>query len=316
MTQRAIVNQSESFKGFLETYKGKLAGVSKVDPAKAVNLALVAASKNPKLLQCEQKSILRCMMESSSLGIMPFSALNLAYIIPYFNGKTKTLEAQFMLSYRGIVEICRRSDKINSIEAHVVFEKDHFECNLGTYKTLKHSPFFGGDRGEIIAAYAVATHSNGDKQFDIMSRHEIEKTRSKSKSPNSGPWVEFFEEMAKKTVVKRLCKYLPISDESAEVIHKDNTNESTIETNVIIAESDDFDLSDVKEIQVDSAIKIAEKTNEANSLEQKKDFVLKEVETVSDLEIKNRVIGWLETADLNNIDKLIAYVQTYKAKGK
>jgi len=310
MNQRALVNQSDSFKCFLETYKGKLSGVSKIDPNRAVSLALVAASKNPKLLQCDQKSILRCMMESSALGIMPFSALQLGYIIPYFNGKTKVLEAQFQLSYRGIVEIVRRSEKIISIEAHVVYENDIFECTLGTYPKLQHSPNFKEERGKPVAVYAVATHSGGERQFDIMSIFDVEKVRAKSKSPNSGPWVDFFDEMAKKTVVKRLCKYLPISDDSAEIIHKDNENESTIENTVIIPE---VDLEDVKEVQIPSAIE-AQKTS---VFEQKLEALKAEIDSLPECEGKQTLLKTAITeSNIENVTKYIGNLKYSLSKGQ
>ena len=134
MNQKALSvgNQDklQTLKGLLEKSKGSIHAVlpTHMSAERMVKIALVAASRNPLLLQCDSMSMLRALMESSQLGLEPFTGLQQAYIIPYRNGKTGHYEAQFMPSYRGLIDLTRRSGEIKSIEAHVVYDNDVFEC--------------------------------------------------------------------------------------------------------------------------------------------------------------------------------------------
>lgn len=108
------------------------------------------------------------------------------------------------------------------IRAEIVREKDVFDYELGDDPKITHKPFMGGDRGKVTYAYAVATDRDGRKYRDVMSKEEIDKVRAVSRSQN-GPWSKWFDEMAKKTVAKRLIKTLPITnDRLQDAIAADN----------------------------------------------------------------------------------------------
>jgi recombination protein RecT len=77
------------------------------------------------------------------------------------------------------------------------------------------------DRGELTFVYAVARLVGGGVQFEVMSRVDIERVKAQSKAASDGPWVSHFEEMAKKTVIRRLFKYLPVSIEVQRAIGLD-----------------------------------------------------------------------------------------------
>ena len=147
------------------------------------------------------------VMQAVQLGLEP-GLLGHCYILPYKR------EATFIIGYKGMIDLARRSGHIQSIYAHAVHENDEFEYELGLHPKLEHKPSHG-DRGAFIGAYAVAHFKDGGYQMEFMPKSEIEKRRKRSASANSSysPWSSDYEEMAKKTVVRYMFKYLPISIE-------------------------------------------------------------------------------------------------------
>lgn len=216
-------------KRLLEHKKGNIAAVlpNHMTPERLIKIALVAASRAPLLLACSAESIYSALMDASQLGLEPFTGLNLSYIIPYRNGKTGVNEAKFIPSYRGMIELARRTGQIKSIDADVVYEKDKWEVEKGLNPKLVHIPMYDGkDRGKPLLVYAIARFKDGGYQFEVMTIQQIEFIRGKSKSANAGPWVEYWDEMAKKTCLKKLLKLCPMSTELAKAVAKDNAAES------------------------------------------------------------------------------------------
>lgn len=205
-------------------------------PDRMTRIALTELRKVPKLLTCTPESFCGAIMACSQLGLEPGSALGQIYLIPY--GK----EVQVQLGYKGMIELARRSGQIVSLSAHEVYEKDFFEFEYGLDEKLKHIPSLE-DRGKLIAVYAVAKFVGGGHQIEVMSKSDVDKIRATSKSGNSGPWLSFYSEMAKKTVVKKLFKYLPISIEKLQLATAlDDQADSGTQTvkDIFAAEGEDF----------------------------------------------------------------------------
>ncbi|MGH0678648.1 recombination protein RecT [Bacillus luti] len=194
-------------------------------------IALTTIRTNPKLLECEVPSLMGAVMQAVQLGLEP-GLLGHCYLLPFKNKKQNKMEVQFIIGYKGMIDLARRSGHIQSIYAHAVYENDEFEYELGLHPQLKHKPSFG-ERGEFIGAYAVAHFKDGGHQMEFMPKSEIEKRRQRSAAANSSysPWASDYDEMAKKTVVRYMFKYLPISIEVQsqaqhdEVVRKDITEE-------------------------------------------------------------------------------------------
>ena len=176
-----------------------------LDADRLARIAMTTIRQTPKLLECNIQSLLAAVMQSAQLGLEP-NILGQAYIIPY--GK----EAQFIIGYRGMIDLARRSGHIESIYAHPVYDQDEFDYEYGLDPKLRHKPAIG-DRGQFIGAYGVAKFKDGGYHFEFMPKSEIDKRRARSAAKNSGPWVTDYEEMACKTVIRHMFKYLPISIE-------------------------------------------------------------------------------------------------------
>lgn len=214
--------QMHSIKGLLESSKTAIASrlPKHLTADRILKVALTAINKTPKLLECTRESLLLSIMQAAELGLEPGGALGEGYLVPYGS------QCQFIPGYRGLISLARRSGQIISIEAHVVHEKDAFECTLGLDPALTHTPAWDEvDSGPLRFVYAVAKLKDGGVQFDVMSRAQIEAIRNKSKAGRSGPWVDHFEEMARKTVIRRLFKYLPVSVELATALEIQATAE-------------------------------------------------------------------------------------------
>jgi len=201
------------------------------DVDRFIKSALLAVSRNPELRKCTPASLFTAIVNAAELGLDFTPAKGHAYMIPYkVHG---TLEAIFMPGYRGLIDLARRSGVVSKIEARLVYGKDKFEMILGTKPGLKHQPYLGEDRGAVIGAYAVAFfHQNEEPQFEYMRLDEIKSIQARSKAGGSGPWKTDWNEMTRKTVVRRLFKYLPTSVEIDKAVEADNSAAGLIDLEV------------------------------------------------------------------------------------
>lgn len=215
-----VTTKANGLKGLLEAAKKDIGAAlpKHITADRMVRIATTEFRKTPKLLECTPVSFLGAVIQAAQLGLEPGGALGHCYLIPY--GK----EVQFIVGYRGMLDLAMRSDKVSHIAARAVHEGDEFEWELGLNEDLKHKPC--SEPGELTHVYCVVHLKNGCKMFDVMSRAEVEKVRKNSKAGNNGPWVSHFEEMAKKTVIRRLFKYMPLSIEIQRAVGLDEQAET------------------------------------------------------------------------------------------
>ncbi|SUB64025.1 P33 [Plesiomonas shigelloides] len=199
-------------------------------PERMIRIITTEIRKTPKLATCDVQSFIGAVVQCSQLGLEPGGGLGHAYLLPFGNGKAESGKpnVQLIIGYRGMIDLARRSGQIVSISSRIVREGDQFHYEYGLNETLKHVP---GDNesAPITHVYAVAKLKDGGTQFEVMSFNEIEKIRGQSKAGNDGPWIKHWEEMAKKTVIRRLFKYLPVSIEMQRAVILDEKAEADIE---------------------------------------------------------------------------------------
>lgn len=229
-TQALAPKEDNTIRGLLERAKPKLAEVlpRHLSADRLVRVTIACINKTPTLLECTKESLLNAVMQAAQLGLEPTGVLGSAYLVPYNvqvkdengkgTGKWKK-EAQLIPGYRGLIDLARRSGQIESIEAHVVHANDRFQCRYGLEPTLEHEPAWQGDPGPVIAAYAVAKLKDGGKQIEVMTRAQLDKIKGGTQSKGKyGPWQDHEEEMQRKTVVRRIAKYLPLTPELADAL--------------------------------------------------------------------------------------------------
>lgn len=192
-------------------------------------IALTVVRQNRQLAECDAASLIGALMVSAQLGLEPGGPLGQAYLVPFKR------EVTFILGYKGIIELARRSGQLSSIVAHEVCENDEFSYHYGIEDHLEHRPVIKGPRGNAYAYYAIAKFKDGGNAFVVLSRDDIEKHRKRSSSKDRGPWVSDYDAMARKTCIRVLAPYLPLSPELERAIGADERSFRRIEPDMIDA---------------------------------------------------------------------------------
>ena len=222
---------------------------SVLTPERFTRITLSALSTDQTLAQCTPRSFLGAMMTAAQLGLEPNTPLGQAYLIPYRNHGR--LECQFQLGYKGMLDLAYRSGVVSTIQAHVVYENDEFDHEFGLEPKLRHVPA-KRDRGAPVCFYAVFRTKDDGYGFDVMSVEEIRAHAQKySKAYKNGPWQTNFEEMAKKTVLKRALKYAPLKTEFVRAVASDETIRSGLSDDMFdlpdetVIETEDYEVGEV-----------------------------------------------------------------------
>jgi len=193
-------------------------------PERFVRIAQSALSGNPALQQCTPTSFCGALMTAAQLGLEPNTPLGQAYLIPFKNHGI--MECQFQLGYKGLIALAYRSGQVASIQAEVACENDDFEYEMGLEPKLHHRPA-AANRGAPTHYYAVWKTKDGAVGFAVMSVEDIKVHAKKfSKAVAQGrtsPWDTSFDEMAKKTVLKKALKYAPLATDFQRGISSDST---------------------------------------------------------------------------------------------
>lgn len=194
-----------------------------IDPDRFIKAAESAVSLNPDLLEADRASLFQSIQRAATDGLI-CDGREAAVVV--FNQKDKRTggwlkKCQYMPMTAGLLKKARNTGQITRIAAHVVYQGDEFEYVLGDDERIVHRPNLD-NRGKPIAVYAIAHLTDGSMQREIMSFADVEKVRQASRSKDRGPWVDHWGEMARKTVLKRLLKYLPSSTELEKAVDADD----------------------------------------------------------------------------------------------
>lgn len=213
-----------SFPAMLEAYKGEIARAlpRHMNPDRLARIALTEFRKNPRLAECDPRSVFAAIIIASQLGLEP-GLLGQAYLVPFKS------ECQLIPGYQGLIDLVRRTGKVKRIEAHVVRDGDKFTYKTGLVTILEHEPNLDAEPGIMRLAYAVAEFTDGGHHVEVMTRYQIESIRDSSQGYKSAiqyrkdhPWISNAEEMWRKTLIRRICKYLPKSAELMTAIGLDD----------------------------------------------------------------------------------------------
>lgn len=176
-------------------------------------IVLTTLRTSPNLAKCDPHSLMAACMLSAQLGLEP-GPLGHAYFVPY--GK----EVTFIIGYRGMLDLARRSGEIKSIEAREVCANDKFDYAFGLEPKLTHVPATG-ERGEPTHYYGIAKFADGSYYFEVLSKQDVDSYRKRSRASDKGPWHTDYSAMARKTVIRRMAPYLPLSPDAARAVASD-----------------------------------------------------------------------------------------------
>ena len=227
-TNAVANNEKKTMQSYIKAMEGEIAKAlpSVITPERFTRMVLSAISTNPKLGSCTPASFLGAMMSAAQLGLEPNTPLGQAYILPYQN--KGVLEAQFQLGYKGLIDLAYRSGEVEVVQAHIVYANDKFECEYGLEPKLTHIPA-DKDRGEAVKVYAMFKTKSGGYGFEVMSMEDVRihaEKYSKAYNTSFSPWKTNFEEMAKKTVLKKCLKYAPLKSDFVKGIVQDGAVKS------------------------------------------------------------------------------------------
>ncbi len=177
--------------------------------------AIVAVNRNPKLLECTKKSLFLACIDAAEVGLDFSRSKGWAYLVPYKE------QATFMPGYRGLIELSMRTGKVETIEAHLVYQHDTFTIEYGTNPHIAHIVTYMDVRGAFIGAYAVGWLVGARfPLIDYMHDEELKKISLRAKTDYI--WKSDTGEMRRKTVIRRLMKYMPISPAIERALDFDN----------------------------------------------------------------------------------------------
>lgn len=235
----AIKEKAKSLRSLLEASKDQISMAlpAHLKPERLLRIAMTEAQTNPALLDCTKVSFIGAIIKAATLGLEPGGALGHCYLIPFKNKNAGTTEVQFIVGYRGMIDLAYRSPKVKKIIARAVYDKDKFAYDFGLEEKLTHVPNQQGDGDKLTHVYCIVEMENGVKMFDVMTRAEVEMARGRSKSSEKGPWDTDYEAMAKKSVVRRFFKFMPSSIELQQAVGMDEAAERGEQFNGAVIEA-------------------------------------------------------------------------------
>lgn len=196
-----------------------------------IELLMLNVRQTPKLLECDESSLIGAVLECVRLGLEPGDHRGLAYLIPFHNSKRGVTEVQFVAGYRGLIDLAYRSGLIAKIDVRAVFQGDDFRYAYGLEPMLQHVPSSADDDpAKLTHVYAIVKIKGGDAVFDVLGRERVEQIRRCSRSGQSpaSPWNTHFTAMAKKTVIRQLLKTVPCSAELQKAITLDELADANV----------------------------------------------------------------------------------------
>jgi len=215
---------------------------STVSPDKFRNVVVTAANMAPDLLNADRRSLLGACVKCAADGLVP-------------DGREAALvlmgsKVQYMPMIAGVLKRARNSGEIASLVVQVVYERDAFTWSpCDPERPIQHTtPPLAEDRGAPIGAYAIARLKDGSVMAEVMSKAEIEKVRGVSRAKGSGPWVQWWDQMARKTVLRRLSKYLPMDAAPMEALLQRDEERPATPTGEEIVEAEAVEILDTTEI--------------------------------------------------------------------
>lgn len=198
-------------------------------PERMMRLMANAIRTTPKLGECDPMSLLGGLMTCAGLGLEPNTIMGHAYLIPFKNNRKGITEVQLVVGYKGLIDLARRSGHITSISANIHYSDDEvWEYEEGTEARLRHVP--GAQEGDKLHAYAIAKFRDGGHAYVVLPWAKVMKIRDGSQgwqtavrfnATDKNPWKTHEDEMAKKTAIRALAKYLPLSVEFRDALTVD-----------------------------------------------------------------------------------------------
>jgi len=191
-----------------------------MDVDRLARVFMTCVQRTPALAECAPISMLGFLFGCAQLGLEPDPVTGEIYPVPFNNSAKGRKEVQMIVGYRGLIKLVTNTDQVNAVYAKEVRANDEFDFDYGTFSPPRHKirHFTEKERGEITHFYAVAKLKTGESQLEVMTKEDVDKIRARAKASSNGPWVTDYVEMGRKTVTRRLCKYLPKAPSNSRLL--------------------------------------------------------------------------------------------------
>lgn len=214
-----------------------------ITPERFARIAMTSILRDKRLQACSPESLYACILQAATMGLEIDSGLGFAYLVPYKGAAT------LQVGYKGLKEMMYHSGMVASVAARAVHEGDDFDWEYGLTDKLTHRPA-GDPDAKMTHVYAVVRLKGAVDApiFDVMTRADIDAVRKRSRAGNDGPWVTDYEEMAKKTVLRRIAKLAPLSPAAHRIIANDEMTDAGLpQTDPIELDDQDIVITTVAE---------------------------------------------------------------------
>lgn len=246
MSTDLIQKKTMTMRGLLERSKKEIemALPKHLTADRMLRIALTELRKNPKLADCTEASFLGSIVQCAQLGLEPGSGLGHAFLVPFKNNKLGITEVQLIIGYKGFIDLAGRSEKVSHTIARVVYDGDEFDYAFGTSEFIKHNPKEDADQNKPTHFYAIFFLTNGRYIFDVISHKKMLSIRDQINPKKDGPWFTDYLEMGKKTVVRGLFKFAPVSIEVQRAVGYDESGDRGEQDNSIVFETEGKTISE------------------------------------------------------------------------
>lgn len=180
-----------------------------------------------KLKECTPVSFYGSVIRALQLGLEP-GCLGHCYLLPFKNGRSGKYEVQFLIGYKGMIELIYRSGRVLSIDARPVYDGDKLTLSYGLEDKFEHIPYHqieGAQKGNLRGVSLKVKFMNGGYLTDYMPICEIEEHRKRSLAKDNGPWKTDYEAMALKTIIRKNFRWLPVSVEAQQAVAADESTQ-------------------------------------------------------------------------------------------
>lgn len=218
----AARTMEDEVRQFMEKYASLLP--STVTPERMQNIVFNEYRSIVKLKECTPVSFYGAVLKALQLGLEP-GVLGHCYLLPFRNGRNGgKMEVQFILGYKGMIDLIRRSGQVLSIVARPVYEGDKLVLSYGIEDKFEHTPYSmieGAQKGKFRGVTLKVVFKDGGYLTDYMPIQEIDEHRQRSLAKDAGPWKTDYEAMALKTIIRKNFKWLPVSVEIQRAVASD-----------------------------------------------------------------------------------------------
>ncbi len=208
-----------------------------------------AVGGNPDLLTADRRSLWQACTQAAQDELMPDSRegalviYNVKFKIKTQGDNGRVVEkdewrkvVRWMPMVAGVLKRIRKSGELLDISVQAVHAEDQFKYQLGDEAKIIHVPNIEAeDRGELRFVYAIARTKDGGIYREVMSRKQVDEVRAASKTNTYGPWKDWYEEMARKSVIRRIAKFLPMGAEVEAIFRREEEDKAiTVEAVPVI----------------------------------------------------------------------------------